>query len=174
MAETEYDTPTIQASLAKPERKRGPPRLTLRDLSRSHRLFWEDSWFAQFSQKMADRSPDGTLRMLSGNELVVMALNEVAVQRGRGFFYHFKSKDRWKNRQSEDAKICPKSRVPSQPGSVALSETASTCRLTSPRGVLSCCCIPEFHLDRSWSRRLPHEFPSRPIPDVRWFGQPTA
>lgn len=89
-------------------------RQHLRGLQQSDRYFWKTSYSTQLDQTIFDKVSDGTSRQIPPNEITVMALNEIAVQRGRGFFLHLKNRDGWKKHPSEE--LCPASRVPPQPG----------------------------------------------------------
>ena len=94
--------PAEPPAVASPRRKAKASTVTLRDLGPSGRHFWRDSLAEQLSQSVNDKGTDGNLRKLPGNEITVMALNEIAVQRGRGFFYHFReTHGGWKSHSKE-------------------------------------------------------------------------
>lgn len=94
---------------------RKPGKQSLRDLPTSKRYFWAASWEEQWNLSITDRRPHGTtMRLMSKNESTAMALNEIAVEKGRGFFYHLRNKEYWKKAPNIEA--CPSSRVPVQPG----------------------------------------------------------
>jgi len=65
----------------------GDPRL-LRNIPCSKRHFWKASSTSQLSQKVYDKDMNGHKRALPGNEVFVMALNEIATDRGQGFFLY--------------------------------------------------------------------------------------
>lgn len=98
-----------------PLAKARPAQATvLRALERSDRLFWRPTTLEQLHLSspatIADKGSDGNNRFLSANELAAMALNEIASQQGRGFFYHLKCRDRWKKFPGEEQ--WPSSRQP--------------------------------------------------------------
>src|SRR5215475_15494487 len=42
------------------------------------------------------------VRLLPRNETLVMALNEIAVQRGRGYFLYIRNRDGWRTKPGEE------------------------------------------------------------------------
>jgi hypothetical protein len=107
-------SPTTTSAAVKNHPKPKAGRQYLRTLERSDRCFWKTSHSAQLDQTIFDKSSDGTSRQIPSNEIAVMALNEIAVHHKRGFFLHFKGRDGWKKRPSEE--LCPASRISPQPG----------------------------------------------------------
>lgn len=87
---------------------------TLRAVPPSARLFWKDTIQEQLSQGAKDRYNRGILRDLTKHEITTMALNEVAAELGRGFFFYLPSREVWKTPASES--MIPRSRVPEYPG----------------------------------------------------------
>lgn len=65
-----------------------PSVSTLRNLPASERYFWKDSTAEQVKISVKDQNADYIKRALPGNEITVLALNEIAATRRRGFFYH--------------------------------------------------------------------------------------
>ena len=54
------------------------------------------------------------MRSLRKNEIAVMALNEIAVERGHSFFFHLTSRDCWYKTFKDE--LCPEHRIASRPG----------------------------------------------------------
>lgn len=68
----------------------------LRQLPQEYR-FLKSTYAEHKSQVIYDKTADGTnKRELYPNELATMALNELAVSRGRGLFYHLPSRESWR------------------------------------------------------------------------------
>ena len=88
------------------------PTLTLRTLPESSRYFWKTSHSEQLSQTVHDKRSDGNKRLLLANEVAVMALNEIAVTRGQGFFFYLKNRTCWRGEPQD----CPRSRALPRPG----------------------------------------------------------
>ncbi|KAH0175063.1 hypothetical protein KCU67_g446, partial [Aureobasidium melanogenum] len=97
----------------------GKSGASLRDLSLSATFFWDQTQKKHISSPISDKVAVGKQRDLPENELVVMALNEIAVQRGRGFFLHFRNRDTLKKTsggaksKTDDGQSCPPSRTAS-------------------------------------------------------------
>lgn len=87
----------------------------LRDIPPTTGLLQSDT-AAQLSLEIADKDANGYMRDLPGNEILVMALNEIAADRGRGFFFYLPFREAWKKTDSLD--LLPASRIPSAPGQV--------------------------------------------------------
>ncbi|KAJ4352265.1 uncharacterized protein N0V89_007612 [Didymosphaeria variabile] len=84
-------------------RHRTPAEMTLLQELPPDFTFVQSSYQSQVQLRGAvqDDAGDGTNALsLRPNEVAVMALNEVAVARGRGFFWHLPSRDRLKNDRS--------------------------------------------------------------------------
>jgi hypothetical protein len=80
----------------------------LRDLPISPRCFWKADLSSQILQRVLDKTHDGTNdRWLPPNEIDSMALNEIAVTFGSGFFFFLPNRHGW-SKQAFD----PKSRGP--------------------------------------------------------------
>lgn len=91
--------------------------VVLRKLPSSDRHFWDTAQPKHLLQNVFDQAPESRKRKLPENEIVAMALNEVAASLedgGRGFFYHLRNRDAWKKAPGEET--CPKGRVPVKPG----------------------------------------------------------
>jgi len=94
--------------------------LTLRTAEQSSTLFWSKSHRKQLLPAMHDKLAFGGQRDLAENEVLTMALNEVAAQRGRGFFFHFRNRDGRKKSVAKigaaalarDGELYPASRAP--------------------------------------------------------------
>lgn len=93
-----------------PQATRG---LLLRSTTIANRYFWKQSLAEQLSQTVYDKNPDYIRRTLPGNEVTVLALNEIAFGHGRGLFYHLPSREIWKS-PADEGRI-PKERVPPLP-----------------------------------------------------------
>ena len=90
---------------------------TLRNIPTSDRYFWKDALADQRGLVVKEKQISRTFRQLPGNELIAMALNEVAFSRGRGFFLHLRNRDSHKTPPSKS--ICPTSRAHTKPGWVS-------------------------------------------------------
>lgn len=88
---------------------------SLRELSLSDFHFWRDSPSEQFSLTVTDQKSDGNTRALPKNEIIAMALNEIAVRYGRGFFFHLLSRRGWTPKLPGEG-ICPSGRLSPKPG----------------------------------------------------------
>lgn len=106
-----------------PFKRRKKSMVTLRELGTSDRYFWRDSLAEQLSQTVGDKGSDGNIRRLPGNEVTVMTLNEIAVRRGRGFFFHLRERRGWRSHSNEE--LNPQSRDPPPPGYVDVTPCAS-------------------------------------------------
>ena len=82
----------------------------------SNRYFWKPTYIAQVEQLVYDKTHDSTnLRKLPANEIVAMALNEIAAEHKQGFFFHLLNREGWKSGgKIEEAALA--SRVIPQPG----------------------------------------------------------
>lgn len=133
---------------------------TLRQLQRSELAFWDPSRPKHLLPvgSVVDQVSFGNKRSLGENEIAVMALNEIAAQQRRGFFFHFRNRDTWKKAtskgvvtedkaegadQEEDqeeleqrnggqtqAELWPASRRPEPPGYVLIPHLTTVCLLT--------------------------------------------
>ena len=66
--------------------------MKLREIPPSRRQFWKETQAEQFAQKVIDQNQDYGKRDLPGNEVVVLALNEIAAEKGRMYFYFLPSR----------------------------------------------------------------------------------
>ena len=91
----------------------------LRDISTTKRHFWKDDLRAQFALCgiVRDQNTDYETKDLVSCELTTMALQEVAVEKEHGFFFHLPSVEQWKKNASEDR--LPSARAPQGPGYVS-------------------------------------------------------
>lgn len=89
-----------------------PPNL--RELPQSERHFWQHSITDQLSLKVFDQNADYFRRVLPENEVAVLALNEIAAERRRGYFLHLPSRSAWASLSDEDR--TPAERSPLLPG----------------------------------------------------------
>ncbi|CAO2652461.1 Nn.00g007440.m01.CDS01 [Neocucurbitaria sp. VM-36] len=96
------------------ERKRTRPKPLpkalpkLRDLPHSSCHFWKKQLNEYVAQQVRDRTYDGTNdRYLPPNEIDALALNEIAVSEGQGFFLFLPNRNSWNHQTYE-----PKSRGP--------------------------------------------------------------
>ena len=87
--------------------------IALRDATRSRRLFWKDTAEEQTSLNVTDQNADYWKKDLSANEVAVLALNELAAEKGRGFFYHLPSRFAWTT--TPDHNRLPSERAPATP-----------------------------------------------------------
>lgn len=101
----------------KAKQKKATGDVLLRSLPASPRHFWRNSLEEQLSFTQYDlKAASNFKRSIPGNELLALALNEIAVSRGRGFFLHLLCRDAWTSWPNEE--MHPGSRVPPMPGSV--------------------------------------------------------
>lgn len=85
----------------------------LRDLPLTDRYFWKDSIESQLAQTVVDKDWNSNKRILPGNEVTAMALNELAASRGRGFFFYMLTREAWKTWPNEN--LYPADRRPTAP-----------------------------------------------------------
>ncbi|KEQ85229.1 hypothetical protein M438DRAFT_272025 [Aureobasidium pullulans EXF-150] len=115
MLESESRQISIASEAASKKQKQPAKDSLLRNLPISGRHFWKGTLAEQLSATQLDNRPTNkSKRSMPGNELTVMALNEVAISHGRGFFFHVLGRDSWTSWPTED--MHPKSRVPQLPG----------------------------------------------------------
>jgi len=95
--------------------KKSASTLMLRDIPPTTRFLQPDAT-AQLAIQISDRDANGHVRGLPDNETLVMALNEIAAERGRGFFYYLPFREAWKKHDGVD--LLPVSRRPTAPGYV--------------------------------------------------------
>lgn len=86
---------------------------TLRTTPPLRRWYWKESTAGQLSQVVIDKNSDYLRRTLPGNEVTVLALNEIACVHRRGFFLHLPSREVWKTVADPDR--LPRARVPAAP-----------------------------------------------------------
>ena len=86
------------------------PKLALYDIPTSERYFWKESIGQQLALAVFDKYPEQIVRPMPKYEILVMALNEIAVCYGYGFFFHLPFKDSQPKAPSEE--LCPPSRRP--------------------------------------------------------------
>lgn len=98
----------------KPEESETP---LLRQLEQSGRHFWKESFHAQQQQKVKDKRSTGNHRLLPKNEVLTLALNEIAVTKSYGFFQYLPSRESL--RSASDG--TPVGRVPAAPGYASLT-----------------------------------------------------
>lgn len=81
----------------------------LRDIPTSSRFFWRDELQEYLTQRVRDRTHDSTNdRDLPPNEIDCLALNEIAVSEGQGFFFFLPSRVSFSHQTFD-----PKNRGPS-------------------------------------------------------------
>lgn len=86
----------------------------LRDLPISARYFWRDTVEEFVQQEVLDRFyDDANPRPLPANEVLVLALNEIAAERRYGFFFHLPNRMSWTRNNFN-----PKTRTPPKQGYV--------------------------------------------------------
>lgn len=90
----------------------------LRQLKPSMRHFWKDGFDAQKQQKPKDRRITGNHRLLPENEILTLALNEIAATKSFGFFQYVPSRETLKS--VSDGTLTPIGRVPVAPGYASL------------------------------------------------------
>ena len=93
----------------------------LRDLPLTTRFLQSDA-AAQLALQISDKDTNGFVRELPDNEVLVMALNEISAERGRGFFYYLPFREAWKKHDSIN--LLPISRRPVAPGYVGATSGA--------------------------------------------------
>jgi hypothetical protein len=86
---------------------------TLRSLDRLEHCFWKNTTAEQVSQKITDKNADYRTRILPENEVTVLAFNEIATKKRRGFFFHSPSRSVWTSNPGEER--LPSERQPSSP-----------------------------------------------------------
>ena len=69
-----------------------PPSITLRESLLSKYHFWKDSHSEQLSQTIYDKKSVGSAKPLPQNEVMVMALNEIAATQGAEAFFRLQSR----------------------------------------------------------------------------------
>ena len=94
------------------------PTLYIQTLPTSDRYFWKSDLEQQFSQTVFDLEVPQQVR-LTGNILLTMALNEIAVQRNRGFFFHLPHRRAY--RSFAKTNMEPESRRTTPPGYARLT-----------------------------------------------------
>ncbi|KAK1814605.1 hypothetical protein LTR12_010991 [Friedmanniomyces endolithicus] len=87
---------------------------TLRSIPPAAQYFWRASIQEQLSLVVEDVDPDGKARKLPKNELLCMALNEVAARHRCGFFLYLPSRECWKT--PANGNLLPESRRTPPPG----------------------------------------------------------
>ncbi|GAB7349834.1 hypothetical protein MBLNU459_g0540t1 [Dothideomycetes sp. NU459] len=87
---------------------------TLRKTSQSETAFTTSTMEEHIHKNAVDKDARGHKRGLPGNEVIVMALNEIAAQRRRGFFFHLLTREGWKKWPKSD--LVPESRRAEAPG----------------------------------------------------------
>lgn len=98
-----------------PKRRQKSKSNVLKDLPNSReRFFCQNTYEAQLGLRVTDKIKSGGERKLPDNEMLVMALNEVAVSRGSGFFFHIRNRDCWK-KPPDSTVLCPLGRQISRP-----------------------------------------------------------
>ena len=85
-------------------------KVALYDIPTSERYFWKESIGQQLALTVFDKYPEQIVRPMPKYEILVMALNEIAVYHGYGFFFHLPFKDNQPKAPSEE--LCPPSRCP--------------------------------------------------------------
>jgi hypothetical protein len=117
MAESATNDDTHPKGSGRTKQKKTANDVLLRSLPVSARHFWRSCLEEQLSFTQYDlKAVTNFKRSMPGNELLTMALNEIAVTRGRGFFFHILCRDAWTSWPNAD--MHPESRVPPIPGSV--------------------------------------------------------
>lgn len=87
-----------------------PAKIFLQDYQPSQRCFWKDSTTEQLTTLHYDKHPEQYSRPLPNNEVMVMALNEIAAHHGSGFFFYLPSKNATRKPAAEE--VSPVSRRP--------------------------------------------------------------
>lgn len=121
------DEPVPAPDGARPPTKKRPrtskhSQRLLRSLPSTRDLFWQQLTSDHASAAIWDKNHHGLERLLPGNETVAMALNEIAADGERGFFYYLPSREYWKTPDKEP--LLPVGRAPGAPGYV----DEKTCR----------------------------------------------
>ena len=92
------------------------PPVTLRELPKADRTFWQQEYAQQAAQAVFDQNADYIRRALPRNEIDTLSLNEVAAHDRRGFYFHLPSILSWRTPPSTRM---PAARLPRQPEWVA-------------------------------------------------------
>lgn len=141
------------------------PRMDLRSLPLSAHYFWDDSQPKHMNHTTTiDKASTSGNRNLPENEIAVMALNEVAADRGRGFFFHFRNRDCWKKAKGD---TCPTSRTPILQPMFARHLCLYDPALISIQAGLSNYRFHEFRLGCAYQGRLPRSFAPLALPEMR-------
>ena len=90
---------------------KGPQKLLLSEIPTSGRFFWKQSTEEQLNQTLWDKYPYGTQRPLPKYEILVMALNEIAVHYRYGFFCYLVCRDT-QDQGSKEEKCAPTRLIP--------------------------------------------------------------
>ena len=85
-------------------------RDTLRHYPRNERYFWRPFLTETLTLKAKDHTANGD-RNLVGNEIIVLALNEIAAVKGDGFFLYVQPRTAW----TGWGNLYPQSRQPPPP-----------------------------------------------------------
>lgn len=109
-AENTLIIPGIAASLDPKSQMNVSPLASLYDIPLSNRFFWKEPVIEQLALRVVDKYPEQTTRPMPKHEILVMALNEIAVHHGYGFFFYLPSKDGQRKNPSQEH--CPSSRLP--------------------------------------------------------------
>lgn len=88
--------------------------VVLRDLPICERQFWKPSVAEQMRQDVIDKNSRSVKRELSKAEVTTLALNEVAAEKGRGYFMWLPSREVWKTPSNDS--LIPVARNPLPPG----------------------------------------------------------
>ena len=87
-----------------------PLRVAIYNIPTSERYFWKESMEQQLALAIFDKYPEQVGRPMPKYEILVMALNEIAVHHAYGFFFHLPFQDGQLKAPSEE--LCPPSRRP--------------------------------------------------------------
>lgn len=88
----------------------------LRELDNSRRYFWKPGLSEQLSLVVRDkRFNSGIPRPLPPNEMIAMALNEIAAHKGYGFFFFLPNANTYGDKGGDPA-CRPQHRLPPAPG----------------------------------------------------------
>lgn len=94
--------------------RRTTTREVLRHVETSARHFWKATSTLQLQQEPNDKDIWGKDREMCGNEIITMALNEIAAHERFGFFMYIPNRSTWKCQ--DEAKRLPPSRKIPMPG----------------------------------------------------------
>jgi len=84
-------------------------------LEASDRYFWRDSFDEQVDLEVRAMGFERLPRPMTDDAMLAMALNEICVHHGRGFFMHLRTRTSFRSRLKLDPSLAPPSRIIREP-----------------------------------------------------------